>query len=69
MLTTMARLADRVLEVVVPKAQAGACPCNDAYCTTIGCRHDNRSGPIQGYWYVRYNCDCSENRAYCTCSL
>jgi len=53
MTKTIGRLADRMLGLVVPKATAGACPCNDTVC--VPC--PNVPGKVRN---ARYNCNCTK---------
>jgi hypothetical protein len=52
-------VADRLINLMVPRATAGACACNDCYQT------DNCSGagcPMGTAPYYCTNCDCSVTR-------
>ena len=54
-------IADRLLEVIVPRADAGACPCGDAYCTTFPCDATVRT------WRHYTNCNCQVVHKDCSC--
>lgn len=59
-MAVLGRLADRMLGAVLPKAAAGACACNDSWCTTTGCASYAKRT-------CRANCDCSKvTCGYCT---
>lgn len=51
-MAVLGRLADRMLSAVLPKADGGACACNDTWCSYTGCPSGYRKS-------CRANCDCS----------
>lgn len=53
MTKTLGRMTDRLLAVLVPKTTAGACACNDSWCTGYYC-------PRGKVATCRANCDCSK---------
>jgi hypothetical protein len=64
MTETLGRMTDRLLSVFVPKTTAGACACNDYFCTSWGC--------AAGYVHRCHDsCDCTKRvcgtcyRGYC----
>jgi hypothetical protein len=59
MTKTLGLAADRLLDLLVPKTTAGACPCNDSYCTPYQCA----PGKVRT---ARTNCDCSKT-TYSAC--
>jgi hypothetical protein len=65
MLRSCATLADRLLELVVPRTTAGACPCGDSYCTTSVCDHDWEGNEL--LWRHYTNCNCRLVRKTCDC--
>jgi hypothetical protein len=57
MTMTIGRLADRLLGAIVPKTSAGACACNDYWCTDYygrGCPPGKRNRRCHA------SCDCSK---------
>jgi hypothetical protein len=63
MIATVGKWADRLLSVVVPKTEAGACPCGDIYC---GLCCIGAPGNCVRYRY-QVSCDCSTNVRTCNC--
>jgi hypothetical protein len=55
-------IADRLLEVIVPRVDAGACPCGDNYCSTIHCA----TTATEIVYFQRWtNCQCQLIREEC----
>jgi hypothetical protein len=63
MLTTVEKWADQLLSVVAPKADAGACPCGDSWCSQDVC--DNKT--IWVWWRYYTNCNCQVVQKKCNC--
>jgi hypothetical protein len=55
-------IADRLLEVIVPRADAGACPCGDHYCSTEHCA---TTATEIVYFHNYTNCHCQITRQTC----
>jgi hypothetical protein len=71
MLALCSTIADRLLEMFVPKTTAGACPCNDNYCTSIRCFADSSgwcNDPFVCFWHVFTNCNCEILQRTCNTS-
>jgi hypothetical protein len=62
-LTTVGKWADRLLSVVAPEADAGACACGDSFCSHDVC--DSRS--VWVWWHYWTNCNCQVVQKVCDC--
>jgi hypothetical protein len=65
MLKYCGSVADRLLEMLVPRAVAGACPCGDNYCTRQVCAND-WEGNVK-FWHHYTNCHCVIVSRNCDC--
>jgi hypothetical protein len=68
MLKYCATVADRLLEMVVPRVSAGACPCGDSFCSTHVCFTDPVTGASKLWWRVFTNCNCQTVKIRCQCT-
>jgi hypothetical protein len=66
MVSIIARLSDRLLAGIVPNTTAGACPCGDAFCSTVECGYIPATGQKYNWWY-KTNCNCEVVHRQCNC--